>query len=396
MSSLWRKTVVAACIVVLTLLVVGVLPATAQTGDGVIQGRVVNATEGGGNVTQQEVLLSVFLEEQQVDDPAPAVTDDKGGFEFTGLDTGSSYVYQLTVEFQEAGYVFEPFSFEEGDTVRTANLVVFSSTSSDETIRVDEAHIIVTVKPGSLEVIEWYQFVNDGNTTYVGSRETGQGFRETLKFSLPEDAVGLVMDGDVRDIELVPGGFVDTMIFRPGTKEIQFSYRIDVTSEAYNLPVTLYYPVESLQLMVIGDGVDAVCDQLVLGEPLVMGDTQAIRFDGSGLERNTTLNIRLSGLEDGGGGLFSWQGIVILVAAHAAGIGALMYWRRRRKARRVAVTTGDERIVGRERLLEEIARLDDAFEKGDISEEDYSRERSRLKARLGEITGRGGGTQGDG
>ncbi len=73
----------------------------------------------------------------------------------------------------------------------------------------------------------------------------------------------------------------------------------------------------------------------------------------------------------------------------------MTYWRRRRKARRVTVTTGDEGIAGRERLLEEIARLDDAFEKGDISEEDYSRERSQMKARLVEITGRGG-TQGDG
>ncbi|MEE8372267.1 MAG: hypothetical protein V3R87_00835 [Dehalococcoidia bacterium] len=394
MSSLWRKTVVAACIVVLTLLVVGVLPVAAQTGDGVIQGRVVNETEGGGNVTQQEVLLSVFLEEQQVDDPAPVVTDDKGSFEFAGLDTGSNYVYQLTIEFQEAGYVFEPFSFE-GDTVRTANLVVFASTSSDETIRVDQAHIIVTVRPESLEVTEWYQFVNDGNTTYVGSRETGQGAMETLRFSLPEDAVGLTMDGDVTNIELVPGGFVDTTIFLPGPKVILFYYTIDVTSESYILPVTLHYPVDSLRLMVIGDDVDVICDQLLLGEPLVTEEGETIQFLGSGLERDTTLDIRLSGLEDGGGGLFSWQGIVILVAAHAAGLGALTYWRRRRKARRVAVTAGDEGIAGREKLLEELARLDDAFERGDISEEDYSRERSQMKARLVEITGRGG-TQGDG
>ena len=394
MSSLWRKTVVAACIVVLTLLVGGVLPAAAQTGDGVIQGRVVNATEGG-NVTQQEVLLSVFLEEQRVDDPALAVTDDKGSFEFTGLDTGSDYVYQLTVVYQDEEYLFRPVSFTEGETVRTDNLVVASPTSSDEMIGVRRAHVIVTVGPESLEVSEYYQFANYGNTTYVGSGDAGQGSRETLRFLLPQDAVDLVMDGDVRGIEEIPGGFVDTMIFPPGIREIQYSYRIEVTSEAYSLPVTLYYPVESLELFVMGEDVDVICDQLVLGEPLDMGDTQAIRFDGSWLERNTTLDIRLSGLGDSGGGLFSWQGIVILVVAHVLGIGGLTYWRRRRKAGRVAVTPGEKGIAERERLLEEIARLDDAFEKGDISEEDYSRERSRMKARLVEIMG-GGGTQGDG
>ncbi len=394
MSSFWRKTVVAACITVLTLLVVGVLPAAAQTGDGVIQGRVFNAI-GGGNVTQQEVLLSVFLGEQQLDDLAPAVTDDKGSFAFTGLDIESDHVYQLTVVFQEAEYDFERFIFEEGKTVRTANLPVFNSTSSDEMIRVDQAHIIVTAKAESLEVIEWYQFVNNGNTTYVGSRETGQGARETLRFSLPEEAVDLALDTELMDIQLAQGGFVDTVIFRPGAKEVLFSYRIDVTSDSYSLPVTLHYPVDSLQLMVIGEDVDVICDQLLLGEPLVTEEGETIQFLGSGLERDTTLDIRLSGLEDGGGGLFSWQGIVILVAAHAAGLGALTYWRRRRKARRVAVTAGDEGIAGREKLLEELARLDDAFERGDISEEDYSRERSQMKARLVEITGRGG-TQGDG
>jgi len=134
---------------------------------------------------------------------------------------------------------------------------------------------------------------------------------------------------------------------------------------------------------------------LVLGEPLVTDEGETTQFVGSGMERNTTLDIRLSGLGDSGGGLFSWQGIVILVVAHVLGIGGLTYWRRRRKAGRVAVTAGDKGIAERERLLEEIARLDDAFEKGDISEEDYSRERSRMKARLVEIMG-GGGTQGDG
>jgi hypothetical protein len=384
---LWSKAYIAGIVALLGLLWLGGASAVAQTtGDGAVQGRIVNVTDGGSDVVQHPIVLNTYQLGAPIDS-ATATTDDEGRFEFTELTTDADLQYQLTTEYQGAEYSFEAFSFPAGETVHEATLAIYSSTSSDQAIWISRSHVIVNVNGESLEVTEYYQFANGGNTTFIGTRDIAPGLKETLRFSLPREATELTLGGELMDccIEPVEGGFVDTMIVLPGTKEMLYTYRIENASGSYDLPVTLYYPVDSFDLMVQGKDVDVVCEQLIEGDPLVTEEGQIVRFLGQGLEPYTTLDISLSGLGGGGGGLFSWQGIVILVAAHAAGLFALNYWRRRR--RRLAVVTGSagER-ADRGRLLQEIADLDDAYERGDIAEEDYTQRRSLLKARLVEMT----------
>jgi len=113
------------------------------------------------------------------------------------------------------------------------------------------------------------------------------------------------------------------------------------------------------------------------------GDQKIIYYAGSNLDRNTTMQISFSGLSSSGGGL-AWQFVVTIALAHIMGISLLVWWRRRR-ARRLVVQEGQEFIPTHEELLQGIASLDDDFERGNISEEDYSNRRSLMKAQLIEI-----------
>jgi uncharacterized membrane protein len=181
-------------------------------------------------------------------------------------------------------------------------------------------------------------------------------------------------------------GFADTMIFLPGTKEILFSYQLEYRSESYNLPLRLYYPVKSLDLMLQGENIAVHSNLLIQGEPLEMEDAIVNHYTARDLERDSTVDILFSGLSEAGESQgHAWQFIVPVALAHVLVIGLVVWLRRRRRASLAAESEGGGDIPDKEELLREIALLDDDFERGDISEEDYVRQRTQMKARLIEI-----------
>ena len=390
MSSMWHKTIVAQGIALLALIVLGVLPVNAQDASGMVQGQVINQSQGGGNTSQLNVTLNAYLATNHPGNTttwlylgnATATTDDQGSFEFTGLGTGTEYTYQLELVYQEAQYYFDPFSFDAETSVKTTTLVVYDSTSSDQSIRISRAHMLVNVTLESLDVTEYYLIVNSGNKTYVGSREFSPGMRETLRFSLPPQAVNLDYGGSLDPYFIANwgNGFSDTAILAPGSKEILFSYNLDYTSDSYTIPLTLHYPVDSFDLLVQGDHqIGVSCDQLTASELPNMGGAQITYYTGNNLERNTTLNISLSELLADSKGP-PW--VVIIASVLAFGLlVSFAVWRVNR-SRQPASLESDVIIDDEERLLHEIAQLDDKFEKGDISEDDYQRLRRDKKDRL--------------
>lgn len=381
---MWQKALIASSIALLVSVLLGFAPATAQTDMGTVLGQVFNATEGGGNVSQLVVTLNTY--QGTIDLGTTTVTtDDQGVFEFTGLVTEADYTYELSLVYQEAEYNYEWFVFEEGETVETVDLVVYDSTSDDQSISISRSHMIIKVQPGSLMVTEYYLFVNDGDKTYAGSGEVSAETKETLQFSLPKQATDLELGGGLMECCVVgtENGFADTMVFWPGTREIVFSYRLNYTSESYNLPLTLLYPVDSFDLMVEGEHVEVSCDQLTPSELSGIEGEQITYYTGNDLERNTTLDIRLSGLTPPGNGGPPWSIIIPSVLALGLGVGFVVWMRNR--SRYAALPEGDVDSSERETLLREIAQLDDAFESGDISEEDYLKQRRERKTRLVEL-----------
>jgi hypothetical protein len=132
--------------------------------------------------------------------------------------------------------------------------------------------------------------------------------------------------------------------------------------------------------MVQGDHQVAVsCDQLSASELPNMGCAQITYYAGENLERNTTLDIRLSELLAGSKGP-PWVAIIPSILAFGLLFGFAI-WRINR-SKQPASLESDVIIDDEERLLRDIAQLDDKFEKGDISEDDYRRLRHDKKERL--------------
>ena len=383
---LWKggKLIRAVVLIVVILFVILSAPAiVAETGVGVIDGQVVNGTDGGGSVADLDLVLTVYQEGAEVD-TIEGGTDAEGKFQFDGLPTETDYDYMVSLWFQEAEYSNDSIIFGGGNTTVSTEIIVYDSTTSDEAIFVGMTHTVIYVENGGLLVEEYYLFVNEANTTYIGSKESSPGGKNaTLSFSLPEGASNVHLIWGIMDCCYVETeeGFVDTMPILPGTWEGAFSYRIDYDSDAYTFSKTMMYPTATFQLLVEDVGIDVSSSQLVMGEPTDMDGMPLIILSGNNIYPGTPIVAQISGLPKAGDqGISAWVIVVPILLVFAFVLGFLILRKRPQPA--VSEDDLDQRM---QRLLVDIARLDDDFESGEIAEKAYHRMRSEKKAQLVEL-----------
>ncbi|MEE8194612.1 MAG: hypothetical protein V3T73_03825, partial [Dehalococcoidales bacterium] len=262
------------------ILSLGAFALAAAAADGVVEGRVINGTEGSGQVADQEITLKSYRDDTEVAS-ATTRTDAEGSFIFTALATEADYSYNITLIFQEAGYDGERFGFSPGETAKTVQMTVYDATSSDEAIRVDISHTVIYIDSGRLLVKELYLFINDTDRTYIGSkRDAADEIRQTLRFSLPDGATGLQLEpaGDLMEccIRDSDDGFVDSMPVFPGFRNIAYSYSVSFAAGDYTLMRRVHYPIGLYELLVQDVGVRVTSDQMATSELL---EFEGIRFN---------------------------------------------------------------------------------------------------------------------
>ena len=239
------------------------LALAAEPGSGIIEGQIVNGTEGGSSVGNLEITLKTYLDNTEVDSTT-AQTDAAGKFVFDSLSTEAGYSYQLTLTYQQAEYSSDRLSFDNGETTKFTGVTVYDSTTSDEAIKVTTAHTVIHIEQDSLRVTEYFLFVNEADRTYIGSKEsTIEGARETLRFSLPAEATEFQLGYGLMECCIAGSedGFVDTMPVQPGGQEVVYTYKVNYNSGAYTLSRNVNYPTANYDLLVQGKDSKVVNDQ---------------------------------------------------------------------------------------------------------------------------------------
>jgi len=369
-----------ALLVMIFILSLSASALAAEPGSGIIEGQVVNGTEGGRSVADQEVTLKTYLDNTEVDSTT-AQTDAEGKFVFDGLSTESGYSYEVVITFQQAEYYSEWLSFYEGKTTKPVEVTVYDSTTSDEAIKVATAHTVIYVEQGSLWVEEYFLFVNEADRTYIGSKEiTAEGTKETLRFSLPGEATEVQYGRELMECCIYGSeeGFVDTMPILPGGKEVAYSYKVNYNSGTYTFSRNVNYPTSSYDLLVQGEGVQVASDQLTTEEPLDIEGILFNHFSSKELAPGSTLVASISGLpQTSNQETILWVVMALVVLVVGFGFGYLL-----RKKKLQPVRPEDSLDLRRQGLLLELAQLDDDFESGKIPEEVYRRLRAETKAQL--------------
>jgi len=353
----------------------------AEAGSGVIEGRVINGTKDGSSTANQEITMKTYINDTEAG-TTTIKTDAKGQFVFNGLSTESDYAYQVMLSFQDADYYSQWLSFNEGETAKSTEIVVYDSTTNDAAVRIAMAHTIIYIEQGTLRVVEFYLFVNETDQTYIGSTETTDGQGKTLEFFLPQEATDFQVRLGLMECCIVSSedGFTESMPVLPGSKEVAYSYDIKNNSKTYNFSRVVNYPISEFDLLVQGEGTEISGDRLTVGEPMDMGDAWFNHFSGSDFAQGDTLTFQISGLTQNNRGIVSW--VFLTLALLSAGFISL-YFLRRRNLRPADIKENAEQM--RQRLLIELAQLDDDFEGGRIPKESYRRRRDMKKMELAEL-----------
>lgn len=359
-------------------------PVSGQSAGGTVSGIVTNGTLGGNSsVSDLEVRLETYVNFQLTTN-LTATTGTDGSFKFDNLATDLQNSYRIIVNFQEGDHFGDYLTFAPGESSKSVNITVYESTDDANVITDSSAHVIIVPAKNELEITVVYEFTNSSDRTFIGTGEPmANGKKKTLAFTLPAEATDVRYGVGFDQQYIYPShyGFIDTVPVPPGTKEVAFIYKVPLTGGSYNFREKLNYSVSWFNLLVQGEGIKVKSAQLTEQDKLIFGEGNSyLYFTGLNFARGETISADISGLAGASNQLLllvlGGAGVVIIIG------GGFAFLRKRpgkkeQPAQQVIDSDNTEAS-----LLQELARLDDSFADGLLSEEDYRKQRAQKKAIL--------------
>lgn len=299
------------------------LAGAQELADGVIDGRVVNGTEGGGSVAGVGVTLYMYGD-SGVAGTRSMMTDEEGEFQFAEVPT--AYEYLVSAKYMAVDY-YSSLAFEAGETKVFVEVPVCDATTSDEAVKTALGHTIIRVEEEGFEVTEVLWLVNEGDRTFVGNDGV-------LVFTLPEAATDFESTGElIEDFLFMDGNKVTYAVpFPPGERQLLYSYRLPKSGPRESvISLELAYHTYDLEVMVGGDDIEVSTAQLAPAEPVETEDGEEyIHLWGENLAGGTVVSLRISS-ETGG---IAATSVMLWVLAGATVIAVAVWLTRQARRKR--------------------------------------------------------------
>ncbi|MFQ5639382.1 MAG: hypothetical protein ACE5IR_15465 [bacterium] len=335
-------------------------------------------------VSGQDVVLYSYLDGKSAEGVRPhAVTDANGRFEFTGLAIGKRFAYYPGSVFQGVEYYGEIVALAPDTVQKRSDVPVFESTGSDSALSAVMHHIILKPAIGALEVREVTLFANRGRHTFVGNAPAGPpGKNIVLRIDVPDEATEVQFGGDLMSCCAVvnENHIFDTMELKPGMRQVVVNYLLPYQGKEASLIKRLTHPTDKVDVF-LPEGAGTLQAPQFTSKPLfeIRGENYQ-RFDAADLKAGSVLTLVITGLASSPLDL-RWLAPVILGVSVIALFG-IHWWRKSSQSgdEPSEQTLGNSLIAKkRQLLLDEILRLDEAFEAGAIDETTYVNSTEQLK-----------------
>lgn len=373
-----------------------------SSGQGTITGTITNATKDAkpSSTANLDVVLVTVPQGATSMLTTTVKSDANGKFVFSNLDTISTTRYFVTTNYGEVDYFSDLLVFESPlSTTLVANFPIYESTEDASVVKVAQTHIVIGVQAPWLEIQQIIALENTSDRVYIGKPLAGP-HRATLTLPVLPKAIDVQFDDPNIGQTVLIGDTVltYTLPIGPGRDQIVYQYAVPFTPPAYDFNLNLPFSTDKFGLYVLEVPDAKVESQQLKPVSNPMGNTpgapQFISMAGENLQAGTTVQAKLSNLPTttSSSGTAPTTaatdntqtiGLVVLGFALVAAVAllAIPLVRRRQAAQMVAAELKNERLE----LLQDIADLDDEFEAGKLSEEEYKAERARLKAQLLEL-----------
>lgn len=365
---------------ILSFLFIPFIHAEEGVKEGVIEGKILNRTEGKP-VPGHAVFLH-FLDDKGEKKTVTKKSDREGRFVFRGLSAKPSSHYFISSQYKGVEYSSRMILFDKGEMTQNIEMNLYETTTDDKPIKIEREHLIIDVKDNRYILTNVFVIKNSGDKTLVSSKNDKEG---SLVFSLPPgvqkfNSPLFARAGD----RLIYSGPI-----RPGTEQVSFTYELDFAAD-YLFKKAALYDTDGVDILLSNEGLSLEGSNLyqeekksimgkefahfVLKEPLKKGETLSFHIISGKREAHPSPWI-----------ISSLVGAIIL-------LGFSYPLLKKRKEARISPPI-DKGYVEKESLIKErmalllvLAKLDDEFEKGILSEGEYKRVRQEKKNRLLEIT----------
>lgn len=340
----------------------------ASSAAGLVDGHVTNETL---SAPQRRCVVSLIRQTAEPEIVLQDTTDEKGRFSFRDAG-GDDALWFLSAAYAGVNYVQR---LEDGPN----EIAVYETTDSDTAVSVVSHHIIVDAAEKRVEQILIVQ--NAGDRTF----RTGEGHGHGLEVFLPEG---------VTEVREGPQGLHthgDTLVnpdpVRPGHSQLLFAFDMPASGR---LSQTVSYPTGTVDVFVTPPEADVSAGALQDRGEAAFEQHSFRRFSGAGFNRGDRIDLEVNASP---WSLSSFMGDidlewVLLGLAFAFALLAVFVRPSRKHGPPKSTQTRGvpDLLARRNALVHQIADMDDRYEMGRLSEEDYRVRRDAFKAELVEMT----------
>ncbi len=362
----------------------------------------VSNGSSGEHLANQPVRLIIFEQEQFVE-TREGETDDQGRAQFTGLPTAPTWAYVAETTYQGLTYHGEVGQFSPDSNMIEISVSVYDPGASKEAISIDRSHWLVDISnPGFVDIGEVYAFLNTADHVYTGEAASGQEAPRVLEIPLPDDAIHISVEGETLGERFILDGttLIDTQPLPPGNTQIFLRYSLPVEKGRVTLSHPLLYPTKMLNLLAPDIGISIDAPDWQQGDPIPTQSGAFLNYSIFDLPAGAMPTATLNGITEdiltsttsdepqqvidrnaapgvSGTPYLPWivSGLGLIVLGGGVAIG----WR---KHRQTLAAVPDLREEQKKALIQQIAALDDAFESGEITGDEYHKQRNTLKLQL--------------
>ena len=359
------------------------LESTPQAGTPVtLEAVAINGTEGASIPEGLIVTLQVFDSEDTELQRLEAEAGGDGRVSFDGVIADREVTYTLSAAHNDVRFFSVPY-ISTIERQGPPELLIYELTTDPSVIHIiGDSSAITPVRDdtGILRVLQVTTYENTSDRAYVGQDPLNT--RLTVQLPLPAMAFDLESVHNPGSLVLAPESrdVYSIIPVMPGVEEYIVTYGVLYTTNVFAWSKTYPYPAQVVRLLVPGEITYRPGPAWVhMADSEVSGETYA-RYEIASLPAGETVSGVLADLPLSAGarsrsleGTLRTAALGVVTAALIAAALAV-YWTRylRRRARPAPAVEPDLLQERREEALRELARLEDARESGEITQEEYS------------------------
>ena len=363
-------------------------PTSAPVSTLTVTGSITNGTAGGTVPADVTVLLRT-LGSDGAQTAIPAVVAADGTFSVPDVPIFPESLYVATAEYQ--GVTFSSMVAAGADLMSAATLplVIYEVTDDPSVLSITQLQAQAAVSTNEMQVLELYSFGNSSDRAYVAP--DGASVRVTA----PEGAQIFDM-GTTRFLVSEDGRqLIDSAPVMPGEDHtVHILYQVPYGGQATVTHPVNYPLVNGFEVVISDPGLSVTAEgmEALGGRDMGMAfGVQAsipaggdVSFTVSGTPapvaaQTAPTDAEVAAAHSAAAPSIPPLSLVLMVIGGACVGVAIVLFIRDRRRKPVAVAPVDPRVNV---LVQQIAELDVSFQAGQISQEDYDKQRTALKSQL--------------